>query len=86
MAARLEVTECLGVSALAQRVGVRPDTIRYYEKAGLLPPPERTANAYRRYEESAVDQLRFIQGGQRLGLRLGEITTLLDVRHRAMPM
>jgi DNA-binding transcriptional MerR regulator len=80
MAAPLEVTQRLGVSALAQRVGVRPDTIRYYEKAGLLPPPERTASAYRSYEESAVDRLRFIQGGQRLGLRLREIKTLLDVR------
>lgn len=41
-----------------------------HEKAGLLPAPERTAADYRSYDESAVDRLRFIQGGQRLGLRL----------------
>lgn len=68
------------VSALAKLVGVGTDTIRYYEKAGLLPAPERTAADYRSYDESAVDRLRFIQGGQRLGLRLREIKTLLEVR------
>lgn len=70
----------LRVSALAKRVGVSADTIRYYEKTGLLPPPERTASDYRNYDESAVDRLRFIQGAQRLGLRLREIKTLLEVR------
>lgn len=70
----------LTVSALARRVGIGPDTVRYYEKAGLLPEPERTAADYRSYDESAIDRLRFIQGAQRLGLRLREIKTLLDVR------
>lgn len=51
-----------------------------YEKSGLLAAPERTAAAYRSYDESAVDRLRFIQGAQRLGLRLREIKTLLEVR------
>lgn len=64
----------------AKRVGVGADTIRYYEKAGLLPAPERTTADYRSYDESAVDRLQFIQGAQRLGLRLREIKTLLDVR------
>jgi DNA-binding transcriptional MerR regulator len=70
----------MGVSGLAKRVGVGPDTIRYYEKVGLLHEPARTASAYRRYDEAAVDRLRFIQGCQRLGLRLREIRTLLEVR------
>jgi DNA-binding transcriptional MerR regulator len=74
------LTERLTVSGLAKRVGVGPDTIRYYEKAGLLPAPERSAADYRRYDESAVERLRFIQGAQRLGLRLREIKTLLEVR------
>jgi MerR family transcriptional regulator, copper efflux regulator len=43
-------TERLTVSPLAKRVGVGPDTIRYYEKAGLLPAPERTAADYRTYQ------------------------------------
>jgi DNA-binding transcriptional MerR regulator len=70
----------MGVAALAKRVGVGPDTVRYYEKFGLLDAPARTASEYRRYDERAVDRLRFIQGCQRLGLRLREIKTLLDVR------
>jgi DNA-binding transcriptional MerR regulator len=74
------MTQGLSVSALANRVGVGADTIRYYEKAGLLPVPERTAADYRSYDDSAVDRLRFIQGGQRLGLRRREIKTLLEVR------
>ncbi len=53
---------------------------RSYEKAGLLPPPPRTRADHRRYDDTAVDRLRFIQGAQRLGLRLREIKTLLEVR------
>jgi DNA-binding transcriptional MerR regulator len=70
----------LTVSALARRVGVGADTVRYYERVGLLAPPERTPADYRIYDESAVDRLQFVQGAQRLGLRLREIKTLLDVR------
>ena len=70
----------LRVAELATAVGVRPDTIRYYERAGLLPAPERTAAGYRSYDAGALDRLRFIQGAQRLGLRLADIRTLLAVR------
>lgn len=68
------------VAQLAARVGVRPDTIRYYERVGLLPPAPRTSGAHRRYGDDAVDRLRFIKGTQRLGLRLKEIAVLLTVR------
>ena len=74
------VVRGLRVAELAAVVGVRPDTIRYYERAGLLPPPGRTATGYREYEDAAVDRLRFIQGAQRLGLRLADIRTLLTIR------
>src|SRR4051794_41528072 len=70
----------LRVGELADAVGVRADTIRYYERAGLLPPPGRTASGYRAYDAGAVDRLRFIQGAQRLGLRLSDIRDLLAVR------
>jgi DNA-binding transcriptional MerR regulator len=70
----------LRVSELAEAVGVPPDTIRYYERAGLLPAPARTPAGYRAYDDSAVDRLRFIQGAQRLGLRLRDIADLLAVR------
>jgi DNA-binding transcriptional MerR regulator len=68
------------VKRLADAAGVGPDTVRYYEKAGLLPPPARTAAGYRAYQPGMVDRLRFIRGAQRLGLSLAEIRDLLAVR------
>jgi DNA-binding transcriptional MerR regulator len=70
----------LRVGQLAEAVGATSDTIRYYERAGLLPPPRRTPAGYRAYDVLAVDRLRFIQGAQRLGLRLADIRDLLSVR------
>jgi DNA-binding transcriptional MerR regulator len=70
----------LRVAELAAAVGVRGDTIRYYERAGLLPAPPRSPAGYRHYPASAVDRVRFIQGCARLGLRLNEIADLLAVR------
>lgn len=70
----------LHVSELAAAAGVRPDTVRYYEKAGLLPAPPRTEAGYRRYPRHEIDRIQFIRGCQRLGLRLREIADLLAVR------
>jgi DNA-binding transcriptional MerR regulator len=70
----------LRVAELAELAGVSPDTVRYYERAGLLDPPPRTAAGYRHYPPSTVERLRFVQGCQRLGLRLREIAELLAVR------
>ena len=70
----------LRVAELARAVGVPTDTVRYYERVGLLPPPRRTATGYRDYDVGAIDRLRFIQGAQRLGLRLVDIGHLLAVR------
>jgi DNA-binding transcriptional MerR regulator len=69
----------LTVSALADRVGLSPDAIRYYERCGLLPPPARSAAGWRLYDEHAVERLRFVKGAQRVGLRLREIRELLEV-------
>lgn len=69
----------LTVSKLAAEVGVRPDTVRYYEKAGLLPEPRRSESGYRAYDEGTVDRLRFIKGVQAFGLRLREVRELLDI-------
>ena len=55
------------VAAAAQ---VSTDTIRYYERVGLLPPAVRSRSGYRLFGPAAVDRLRFIQGAQRHGLRL----------------
>ena len=73
-------TELLTVGRLASLAGVRTDTIRYYERAGLLPAPHRTSGDHRRYAASDADRLLFIRGAQRLGLRLAEIRELLAVR------
>lgn len=70
----------LRISELATVCAVSTDTMRYYERAGLLPAPPRTANGYRAYGASAVERLRFIQGAARLGLKLAEIRDLLAIR------
>lgn len=68
------------IAALANQADVKPDTIRYYERIGLLPDPRRTSGAHRRYDIATLDRLRFIQGAQRLGLRLDQIGDLLAIR------
>ena len=68
------------VAALARAASCTPHTVRYYEREGLLLPPPRSPAGYRRYGQDALDRLRFIEGAQRLGLRLREIRDLLKVR------
>ncbi|HEY0453737.1 MerR family transcriptional regulator [Actinophytocola sp.] len=68
------------VAELAAAAGVGADTIRYYERTGLIDPPPRTSSGYRRFPPETVDRLRFIQGCQRLGLRLRDIGDLLSIR------
>jgi DNA-binding transcriptional MerR regulator len=70
----------LTISDLAACTGLRPDTVRYYERVGLMPEPRRTSGDHRRYDGLAVDRLQFIRGAQRLGLRLHDIRDLLAVR------
>jgi DNA-binding transcriptional MerR regulator len=69
----------LTVSALADQAGLSADTVRYYERVGLLPEPARSAAGYRLYDQAAVRRLRLIKGAQRAGLRLREIGELLQV-------
>lgn len=75
-----QVTGPLTVGQLAARAAVRADTVRYYEREGLLPAPRRAEGEHRRYGPAALDRLLFIRGAQRLGLRLAEIRELLAVR------
>jgi len=72
------------ISQVASEVGVRIDTIRYYERVGLLPPPDRSPNGYRTYGEEDVERLRFIRGAQRLGLKLRDIGELLAIRDKGV--
>ncbi len=63
----------LTVSKLAELVEVAPDTIRYYEKEGLIPEPKRSVSGYRLYTEAAAGRVRFIRNGQAMGLKLAQI-------------
>ena len=67
------------IGALAKRVGVAIDTIRFYEREGLLPEPQRRPSGYRHYDEGAVAQLRFIRRAKHLGFTLEEIRDLLSL-------
>jgi len=68
------------IGKLARALGVRPDTIRYYERNGLLPAPSRSAAGYRTYGPTDLERVRFIRKAQHLGFTLREIATLLDLR------
>jgi len=72
--------EAMRIGQLAGRLAINPRTIRFYERAGLLLEPERTASGYRLYRHADEQRLRFIKAAQRLGLTLGEIQELLAVR------
>ncbi|NUT97450.1 MAG: heavy metal-responsive transcriptional regulator [Saccharothrix sp.] len=65
---------------LAEAAGVNPQTLRYYERIGLLTPADRTPGGHRLYPAEAVTALRVIKAAQRLGFRLDEIAELLDLR------
>jgi MerR family transcriptional regulator, copper efflux regulator len=67
----------LTIGVVAKRVGVAIDTIRFYEREGLLPEPSRRASGYRSYDEGAIAQLRFIRRAKDLGFTLEEIRELL---------
>ncbi|OHD74400.1 MAG: hypothetical protein A2V99_08185 [Spirochaetes bacterium RBG_16_67_19] len=58
----------------------RIETIRYYERKGLLPPPARSRSGYRQFAAEAVDRLRFIRQAQHLGFSLKEVQELLSLR------
>jgi MerR family mercuric resistance operon transcriptional regulator len=70
----------LTIGRLARQVGVNLETVRYYERRGLLPKPPRSASGYRLFPEEAVRRLRFIRRAQELGFSLGEIRELLSLR------
>ncbi|MEP7247512.1 MAG: MerR family DNA-binding protein [Gammaproteobacteria bacterium] len=69
--------DSIGIGTLAKRAGVRIDTVRYYERSGLIAPRARLASGYRRYGELEVARLRFIRRAQALGFTLKEVRELL---------
>ena len=69
----------LTIGKLAREAGVGIDTVRFYERAGLLPKAQRTASGYRLYEPGDADRLRFIRRAKALGFSLEEVAELLQL-------
>ena len=71
----------LTIGRLAKQVGLGIETVRFYERQGLIEPPPRTDSNYRIYPEEEVTRLRFIKKAKSLGFTLNEIKELLFIRH-----
>ena len=69
----------MNIGQAAERSGVTPKTIRYYEQIGLIGPAERRANGYRAYSSHEVETLRFINRARGLGFAVPEIAELLEL-------
>ncbi len=67
------------IGKLAELCGIGVETVRYYERRGLIAEPERTGSGYRRYAREAVDRIRFIVSAKDLGFTLNEISELLSI-------
>jgi MerR family transcriptional regulator, copper efflux regulator len=68
------------IGQVAKRSGISVETIRYYEKEGLLEEPERKESGYRQYQQDAITRLSFIKQGKELGFSLREISELLSIK------
>lgn len=77
----------LSISQLAAQAGVPIDTVRYYERSGLIAEPPRRPSGYRQYPPETVKRLRFIRRAKDLGFTLEEVGELLELsRHPADDM
>jgi DNA-binding transcriptional MerR regulator len=77
--------ETFTIGKIARAAGIGIETVRYYERTGLLEPPPRTAAGYRKYPVEAVERLGFIKHAQQLGFTLGEIAELLRLHRNVVP-
>lgn len=73
----------MNIGKVAWEAGIPVETIRYYERIGLIPEPSRRASGYRQYEPETVLTLRFIKNAQNMGFTLKEIGELLDLRSQS---
>ena len=71
------------IGAVAKRSHIGIETIRYYEREGLLLEPERRPSGYRQYDESTVERLEYIRRAKELGFTLAEIRELLELSFNA---
>ncbi len=68
------------IAEAAERAGVNPQTLRYYERRGLLRPAGRRSSGYREYSDDDVRRVRFVKRAQELGFSLDDIAALLALR------
>jgi len=68
------------IGELADAVGLPTRTVRFYERRGLLPEPNRAPNGYRIYDNATLARLRFIRSAQAAGLTLAEIRSIIEIR------
>jgi DNA-binding transcriptional MerR regulator len=65
---------------LAHLAGISADTLRHYERLGVLPKPPRTTGGYRNYPVNSLDRVRLIQSSLKVGFSLSELATILRMR------
>jgi MerR family copper efflux transcriptional regulator len=75
----------LRIGQIAHQSGLASTALRYYEKAGLLPAPQRTSSGYRAYDASVLPRLAFIRAAQAVGLTLAEIRDVISIREGGTP-
>ena len=73
------------IGEVAAEAGMTTKALRYYERVGLLPEPDRTVSGYRDYPATVLDRLRFIRAAQAVGLTLGEIKGVISFREQGNP-
>ena len=76
------VKKTMSRSELAEAAGVSPDTLRHYERKGVLPLPPRAANGYRRYPAAAIDRVRLVSRALAVGFTLDELARVLRERDK----
>src|SRR5260370_23444690 len=74
------IAKVITISRAAERAGVGVETIRFYERRGLIAQPPRPRSGYRFYDDTVVERIRFIRQAQELGFSLREIADLLSLR------
>lgn len=73
------------IGQVAAAAGLTTKALRYYERVGVVPEPDRTDSGYRDYPDTVLDRLRFIRAAQAVGLTLGEIKGVIGFRELGSP-
>jgi len=75
----MNIQETMTIGAFAKAAAVNVETIRFYQRKGLLPEPDRPIGGIRRYGPTDVDRVKFVKSAQRLGFNLDEVAQLLKL-------